>query len=230
MANTVASPLIGVGIYSIADAARLAGMHPQRVSRWMKGYRYKHDESEHRSPPIWQNQHEMIEGKLSLGFLDLMEIRFVNAFLDYGVSLQSVRKAVQVAAELLAADHPFCTERFKTDGRSIFMEVQEDTEDSELLDLIQRQFAFEKVLKPYLVGIEYEAGDIARWWPMGKSRRVLVDPDRQFGQPVASESNVPTRLLARAAAREGVDATAGWFEVTKREVRDAIEFEERIAA
>ena len=39
MASTPMIPL-GVGIYTVTDAAQLLGIHKDRVRRWVRGYRY----------------------------------------------------------------------------------------------------------------------------------------------------------------------------------------------
>lgn len=63
---------------------------------------------------------------MSLGFFDLMEIRFVHAFRQHGVSLQHIRKALEKAHELFDLDYPLSTLRLKTDGRKIFAEILPD--------------------------------------------------------------------------------------------------------
>ncbi len=53
---------------------------------------------------------------LALGFLDLIEIRFVDAFRRVGVSWATLRRANERAQEMFGGSHPFCTNRFVTDG------------------------------------------------------------------------------------------------------------------
>ena len=69
------------GIYSLRDAARLTGVSSGRIRRWLRGYHYRSREKFYSSPPLWQGQWAPIERSLALGFLDLIEIRFVDAFL-----------------------------------------------------------------------------------------------------------------------------------------------------
>jgi uncharacterized protein (DUF433 family) len=79
--------------------------------------------------------------------------------------------------------------------------------------------------------LEYsEFDDLVRWWPLGKERRVLVDPRRSFGHPIVQEG-VPTAILARSYRAEGsAAAVARWFEVTEESVADALDFERSRAA
>ena len=71
----------------------------------------------------------------------------------------------------------------------------------------------------------------ARWWPLPGADTIVIDPQRSFGQPIAADYGVPTATLARAVTVEGsVKAAARAYEVPARVVRDAGEFEDRLAA
>lgn len=222
---------LGVGIYSVPEAARLTGLAPQRIRRWVRGYRYRQGDQTREKEPLWQTQHSAIDDELSLGFLDLMEVRFVNAFVELGVSLQSIRRAIEKASTYFDDNHALCHYEFLTDGRTIFLSAAEDEDDPELLDLVRSQFAFKKILQPYLRGLEYEDQMLARWWPLGRRRSVVIDPARSFGRPIGARSSVPTDLLAKAVTREGnVELVSRWYDVSLREVADAVAFEKSLAA
>lgn len=71
----------------------------------------------------------------------------------------------------------------------------------------------------------------ARWWPLSRRSEVVIDPERSFGQPVLSATGVPTRALAEAVAAEGsVGKVAKLYQVPVPSVRQAVEFERRLAA
>jgi uncharacterized protein (DUF433 family) len=72
---------------------------------------------------------------------------------------------------------------------------------------------------------------LLRWWPLGEKRLVVLDPTRNFGRPIAALHGVPTEVLANAAqACQSITDVARWYEVPEAEIRDAIEFEQRLAA
>lgn len=222
---------LGIGIYSVPEAARLTRVSAQRIRRWLEGYTYATDSQTRSSPPVWQRQLPEIDGVLALGFLDLMEVRFVDAFRKHGVSLQMIRRASQRAAEMVGRDHPFCTKSFRTDGRSIFADIVQETGEESLVDVVKSQFAFRQVLDPYLFGLEFDQEDLVRWWPMAPKRRIVIDPERAFGQPIVAREGVPTAVLAQSCNAEGsVEAVAQWYDVDVRSVRDAVEYEEQLAA
>jgi len=54
----------------------------------LRGYEYQRGANRRRSAPVWRAQLPQLEDSLALGFLDLMEIRFVDAFIEAGLSLK----------------------------------------------------------------------------------------------------------------------------------------------
>jgi len=166
-----------------------------------------------------------------LSFRDLIELRFVKTFRDLGVGLTTIRDCYHRAVDEIHDDRPFSTQRFRTDGKTIFLEITEKDHDGRMIDLKKRQQVFRTIIEPSLRDLEFEASGVARWYPLGsKHRTVLVDPARSFGRPIVRRG-VPTEILAEAVKLEGsVDAVASIYEVPKAEVRSALEFEQRLAA
>lgn len=226
--------LLGVGIYSVPDASRLTGVSPQRIRRWLRGYTFVSCGSRHTSPPVWQPELPEIDDRLALGFRDLMEVRFVDAFIQRGVTWQTLRRAAEKAQQMFGCTHPFSMQRFRTDGHAVFVElVQQAGDDPVLVDLARNQLVFRQVLASHLYrGLEFSEEDaVIRWWPLPRSRRVVIDPQRSFGQPIVTREGVPTAVLACAVATEdSVDKVASWFEVETASVRAAVQFEEKLAA
>lgn len=179
---------------------------------------------------MWAGQLDPLEGKIAVGFADLMEIRYVAAFLKAGVNWKTMRRAHLAAKQKLQTDHPFCTHKFKTDGRNILLEEAQSAHDVHLIDIANDQHEFERIVAPFFKDLEFDDGT-TRWWPLGKDRTVVLDPGRNLGQPSAARCGVPTRVLARSLKTNGsIQVVSHWFEVSVEEVRDAVEFETRLAA
>ena len=97
--------LIGTGLYPLKQAAKLVGANPRSVQRWMLGYKRKHLGQSTSSGPLWRTQYESDDlPDHAIGFLDLMELRMVAAFVRHGVSLQVI-KATADAARISFACH-----------------------------------------------------------------------------------------------------------------------------
>ena len=222
--------LIGVGIYSVPEASRLTHVSAPTIRRWIKGYSYRVGDTERGTPPVWTRQLADIEDEVSLGFLDLIEVRLIDAFRRRGVSWPTLKRAAEHAKVLFKTTHPFATHQFFTDGRCVFTELAD--QDKSLIDVADNQHTFKRLLAPYLEGLEFKDGhQVIRWWPLGERHSVLIDPQRSFGQPIVEREGVPTRILASAfKIQESVDAVAKWYEVSKKAVRDALKFEKDLAA
>lgn len=219
------------GIYTVPEASRLTRVASPRIRRWLKGYKFFSGEREHVSPPVWRGQLQPVDGALALGFLDLMEIRVVDAFLRAGVSWKTLREAERRGSERFRSTHPFCTQRFETDGRSIFVDIGADSDEPILLEIINDQAVFDAITSPFFKDLEFSQDRVLeRWWPLGDHRAVVVDPRRAFGKPIVVDRGVPTAILSSAVrATKSIDEIIFWYDVTKSSVVDAIEFEDSLS-
>ncbi|PDT41046.1 MULTISPECIES: hypothetical protein [Sinorhizobium] len=220
------SYLIGVGLYTPAEAGRLLHVPASKISRWLRGHSVKGSTY----APLWAPAINLGDDRLVLDFRDLMEIRVADAFIRAGISAIKVRAAIQIAREELGRDHPLSTDRFRTDGRKIFLHVIETDPDGQererLLNIFRRQYEFKGIIDPILkTGDFAENGDPLLWWPGGRRLNVVVDPARSFGQPIDAASSVPTAILDAAAKQEGIVGAARAFDVPESSVRRAVEFE-----
>jgi uncharacterized protein (DUF433 family) len=226
--------LVGVGLYTFQEASKLSNASPQELRRWLKGYEYKAPNSDERvhSAPLWQT--ELAEYEVEgVSFHDLLEVRFVQAFRKHGVSLKTIRLASQQAREMFNHPYPFTCRRFETDGRTIFASALEATGETQLLDLPKRQFAFTKIIEPSLYrGIEFGRDDLAaRWYPVLRSKAIVLDPSIAFGKPIVTQGYIRTSILYEAfKAEESKQVVAKLYEVPVNAVEAAIRFEERLAA
>jgi len=221
--------LVGLGLYSPGEAAALTHIPASKIRRWLCG----HVIGDKDYPALWRSQLEKFEmEELYLSFLDLVQLRVAKAFIDAGLSPQKVRRAIEYGSQIVFSDYPFANARFRTDGKTVILHVLKTDGDEELIDLFSNgQYLMQKVIEPSLKNLEFD-GDIAtRWWPLGRSRGIVVDPQRQFGQPIDDATGVPTSVLAEAAKAEGSEAAAAKrFMVPLASVNRAVAFELHLAA
>lgn len=224
--------LLQTGIYTVPEAARLTGVSPWRIRRWLMGYEFRVKRGRHRSPAVWHSQIDPIDHTVALGFLDLLEVRCVDAFISAGVNWKTLCQVHDQAHKLVGHTHPFCTNRFATDGQTIFMEVREQNDEITLWDMRDLQRVFDRIIRPFLKNVEFDDGRVPRrWWPKGKAHLVALDPRRSFGQPIIFRDGVPTSVLARSVkANLSVEDVARWFEIHPASVREAVAFERALAA
>jgi len=158
--------LLQTGIYSIPEASRLTRVSTWRIRRWLRGYEFKAKHGHSRSPAVWHSQLEAIDNKLALGFLDLLEIRCVDAFIDAGVTWKTLRQVHETAQKIIDYPHPFCTNRFATDGQTIFMTLREKNSEATLLDMRNLQGVFDNLAERVArtdLNQEFYSANIAAW-------------------------------------------------------------------
>lgn len=223
--------LIGVGIYTVPQAALLSDVPSSSIRRWLFGYRYRYKGQDVSQPSVVATDGHLRSLRV-VTFRDLIEVQFVHAFHREGVSWKTIRIAAAKARQITGSDHPFASRAFVTDGRTIFAEIAQRTGNRELLDLRSDQMAFRRVLLPSLRSrLDLSKEGVQRLWPLGKRRPVVIDPARQFGQPISRDEGVPTAVLADAyRAMSSIDAVARWYDVARASVRAAVDFEQRLAA
>ena len=243
MKGAIDDGVLGRGVYGAAEGLRLINFRRrfdpssrsisrQTVARWLRGYDYSRDGVIHHSDPLWQPDYVNNDDTIELSFRDLIELRFVKAFRDVGLSLPTIRECFMRAVEAVKDDRPFSTRRFRTDRKTIFLEITHDAREGELLDLKRRQGAFHRIVAPSLHDLEFDADVVARWYPLGRSRKtIVIDPSRAFGRPIATEGGVPAETLRDAVETEGSpEKVAKLYEVSVAAVRDSVAFQQRLAA
>jgi len=222
---------LGIGYYTVPEAARLVGMSARTIGRWLGGYSYLVSGKRINMAPLWSPQLPRLENQLGLGFRDLIELRFVHAFTKAGLGLKTIRHCLEYARECVDDERPFSTRRFRTDGRTIFLDTLGKSGESDLLDLRRHQYVLERVIESSFKDLDIDTSTVTRWRPFKGKPSIVIDPVRAFGQPIAAESGVPTATLADAVKAEGsIDRVVRLFEVSATVVRDAVSFEKRLLA
>lgn len=225
-----------VPTYTAAEAGRLVGLQPSRVRRWLRGYEYDVPERETSTTRRVRQVPVIHRGNAAdtpyASFLDLVDLLFVKKFLDAGVSLQKLRRAMEEADQLIGGHH-FAQRSFFTDGRNIYMEVR--GRGDALLELLTGgQWVIAPVIKHLATEIKFHeaTGFAERWFPLGPQGRVVVDPRVSFGAPTIVDKGIETANVfdLYLAENERIDAVASWLSLEPREVQDAVAFESRLMA
>jgi uncharacterized protein (DUF433 family) len=212
--------------YSYSESDRIAGVSRGTSKRWLKGYQYLGPDGRIvQRPPVSVGEEPVEPG---VSFLELVEVAAIGRLKDAGFSLHQIRVIVDRCEEIFGAPRPLVTLRFRVDGRAAFVQA-----DDSLVNLGltrgKRQRAWEEVLSPFLVTIEYEDGIARRWWPRGQEHHVLVDPEIGFGYPVVEGTGIRTEIiLEQFRAGRDPDEIAADFNLTSGQVLDAIRFETQL--
>jgi uncharacterized protein (DUF433 family) len=182
-----------------------------------------------------------VGGSPDLTFAEMLTLLLVRGFRGAGLSLRTIKRAAAIAAAEFGTSTPFVTQRFRTDGRKVFLELVEPNSandepelpqrDRKLIDVVTRQREFADIVEPSLFqNVEWQDDIATRWWPLGKARAVVLEPTTLFGAPHVPRTRVPTEVIAGAVQAEGgseqaVALAAEWYGVSIEQVRDAVQFE-----
>lgn len=216
------------GIYPVPVAAHLLQEEPATVHRWAFGYRRRGT----KYPSAIATELPALGGVQALTFLELVELMFVQALLQSGLSWQKVREASRVASRLLRDEpNPFATKRWFTDAAAIYLKLGVDHDEDILVEVAgYAQVAMEPVLHPYLTQLDFDVKGVAqRWYPLGFATPVVLDPRRAFGMPITASAGVPTGTIARLhSAGDSVSTIAAWYGVDEAEVEAALRYEDSL--
>jgi uncharacterized protein (DUF433 family) len=220
------SAVLGQGVYTFREAARLVGLRPDRVREWFRGRGNQDGRL-----PVFAGDYEPVDGDFAISFLDLVDVFVAGQLREHGVALQTLRRVYKRMQQDLNAEHPFCRRELLSDGKVVFMQGLDAQGREELMEVLTRQKVFPEVLLPFLKRIDYEQVKLlARRWRIADS--VVVDPAICFGKPVVEAVSIPTAVLASAyrANKKDADLVADWYGVHPDHVLAAVTFESNLAA
>jgi uncharacterized protein (DUF433 family) len=220
--------LLKSGIYSLPRAARLLGISTQQIRRWMVGRVVFDHNGERVIPPLWEPHLPIVDGKVALSFLDLMELRLVKALVEHhGLRLPKIRACIG-GWRSLNSEYPYPLlnrkVRLMSDGNTLIARL---SDHSSPLDLSLMQYLMTEVIEPNLVDLDFDGQELPlRWWPLGRKAKVLISPLIEFGEPIIRDTGIPTQALAEAVKAEGSERkVAQIYGVSVDVVRSAVDFE-----
>lgn len=216
--------ILGQGVYTPREAARLVGINAQQVLRWTRG--------SGPTDPLWHAHYQFLDDEITeISFLDLIEVRVVAAMRRAEISLQSIRFAILFAKEKYNIDRPLSSLDFKTDGSEILMKAVEN--DGQYVSLSKKrpgQKVFKEIVSQSLNDLEYEGSQAARWRPHGFSK-IVIDPKRRFGDPILENYGISTKTLQAEFLEFGdLEYLSNIYEVPKKTLELAISFEDKLDA
>jgi uncharacterized protein (DUF433 family) len=218
--------ILGKGVYSIPEAARLTKLRTQRVREWFRG---------RKSPskifrPVFESDYPILHEQYAISFLDLIELKIGGSLREMGVSLPYLRKVYNHLQQEFG-NHPFCKRQIYVGGKRIFTQGLSEEESNNVIEAITNQGYFESIILPFLSKVDYDdVTELAVRWRI--ANQVVIDPAIRFGKPIVEETGIATYILRQSfyANNEDADFVARWFGVERRHVEAAVTFENSLAA
>ncbi len=218
--------ILGHGVYTLPEAARLTRLRPSRVREWFAGSAKVRGVA-----PVFRGDYPVVDGDQAISFHDLIELFVAGQLRDRGVSLRNLRKVHENLRNDLGTAHPFCRREILTRDGQVFTLGLDEPGRGEMIDVLRRQRVFPDILLPFLHRIDYDrATEMARRWCIAD--RVVIDPGICLGKPIIEGIGIATAVLAASYEANGRDAelVADWFRVHPTHVLAAVDFERTLAA
>jgi uncharacterized protein (DUF433 family) len=212
----------GCGVYTASEAARYAKIPIATLNAWFFGTRNR---LPLRSAMIQDDTAKVIT------FVEFVEALAIRALrIDYKISLQKIREAINTAKNEYGIDHPFAHQNHKTVLINQDLHIFVDRNDGHPTGLTGKDKG-QKSLKPcieaYMKNLEFGEDGLASLYTAftHKDTHVVLKPSMQFGQPVVAETGYSAETLWRAAVIEGdFDRAAEVYEVTPEAVEAAYRY------
>lgn len=225
---------ISGGVYTIPDASRILNLPRPRVQRWVSGYTHVFPDGlkQHKSGivdyGVWG------EGKMrGLNFLALIEVYVFAALRGIGVSSQGIKAAREELIQCFKTNYPLASHKLLSDGKKILVNLESPNDPILMILGEQGQTALRPIIEPFCKKIDFctETSLAMRYWPLGKSRAVVVDPRQNFGRPSIVGTNISTETIAQyVRAGEKIENVSSEFELSPAAIKDAIDYETTMVA
>ena len=215
------------GIYEVPDVARIV----QVTSRFP-----------HNSHPI-NNRHiirwirkglalpalaELPGRELLISFEDLVSMRVIALLRAVGIKWAKIYATEDWLRKYTGVHRPFASERLWTAVHEVFL----DREGALIAASLGGQYPLPQLVDMYLVpvgGLTFSQYGLADSWT--PHDEIILRPNVQFGAPCIRGTRIPTRTLwGMYEGGDSVEFIADVYGLEPRQVREAIQWENRLAA
>lgn len=211
---------IGKGVYTMPDLARILDIPVARVNRWIKEYWDGELGREFKKNYSWS-----VGRNRAVSFHTLIEIYVLIQFAEAGVKTRKVLEAHKELSKFFNTDFPFARKEvlnnLRTDKKEIYIDY-----DGEVMRLDGKQQFNLDFIKMFFQKLDFNDESIVeRFWPMGRDKEIVIDPNRQFGQPVLKNNNIyPETLYNLYLGGDSIEFISEIYELSQKEVTDALEY------
>jgi uncharacterized protein (DUF433 family) len=225
----LSGPHLGQGIYTITDAALILNFPASKLRTWINTYW----RTIYKEIPAIKNDDFYIWGEsrsTAFNFYTLIEIFTVMSLRNLGVTFKTINSARNELSRILNTKYPFAFENLMSDGKKIIITLDE----FKLLELgTNGQTALRKIIEPFCKKLDFDKqNELAyRYWPLGKSSSIVVDPKHGFGRPTISGTNISidaiNNLLIAGEKKEDI---AYLYDLSMEQIEQVNRFSNRVAA
>ena len=217
---------LGEGIFLIKDVSSILNLEYEKVYRWIVGYWGNSLNSE-------TNYTFGDDDNRAINFYSLIEFFTFFKLREKGASTIEIRKLHNELSKILKTPYPFAiAQDYYVDKKSKKKKFLYYRYLESLIRLdTKKQFLFDFIIDNFLDKIEFDENNFAsKFFPLGKDRKVVVDPQHQFGQPTILGRNVKTQTIySLHKGGETNDNISILYNLSIEQVEDAIIFHKKAA-
>jgi uncharacterized protein (DUF433 family) len=221
-----AESLLGIGLYTVDQAALYAGVPSQTMGRWIYGNA--------RGQAVFTPQLGAATSEKFVTFLDFVQaihIRQIRA--DFKIPLTKIRQAIDVAQTAYDVQYPFAM-RHTTYifGSEVIIKLN-DEEFAQLSGEHRRHRLISQVVKLHMKDLTFDDNGLAKCYQAWKYGPINVEmnPAFRFGEPLIPSCGYSAHTLWEAAKAEGgFEAAAAAYGVTADEVEVGYRFYNQLQA
>lgn len=214
-----------IGLYTYSDLTKLLGISRARIKGLVDGNKRKNTNIR---VPVVEKKSFVFDNKEYFSFIDLIEIKFIQHFLNQGIKRKTIIDAYHKAKIELKKERPFATKFIANVSQNIFMD-----NDDILVNSKDNQIWFREISKPELFeGIDFKDDLPTRWMPYKDLPNVIIDPAYNYGMPILKDHNLKTLTIfdAYIAEKENIKRVSEWFGIEPEIAMQAVVYERRLAA
>lgn len=217
--------------YTIREAANLARTHPQNIRNWLLGFDYEYRTMQ----PVFGSERNP-SGELMLTFLELAEVIMVARFREprypdssrRRVTLAKVRTAHSTARAMWPEiRYPFASLKLKEFGGEIMHRVDVENPAGGTLALSRRrQWALPELVMSELNHFDFESLLASRWFPAGRDKPIVVDPELAAGRMTIRGTRVTLDIIHKRFfnAKQDIAFIARDLFLQEPDVEEAIKY------
>lgn len=215
--NIQETPKIDEGIFLTKDVSDILNLPYYKVRYEINNY--------------WLSSSFGNKGNRAINFFALIEFYTFYRLRDQGISANEIKKFHSNLERDLDTKYPFASIRISTHDKSTLKDNQKNKIWYEYNGFLmkgagRKQPSFKKFIEPFLKRIEFDNEKIAkRYFPLNKSKYVVVDPSHQFGQPTIEGTNIQIAAINNLKkAGETKEIIGELYGLSIKQISDAIKY------